>query len=282
MVNAACEHELVDVSASNGVRIDPQFADLIPPLAKDERAQLEASIVQHGGAREPLIVWYRNVRSRPTLIDGHHRYEICTRLGLPFRVRGIRFASEEHAKAWMERNQIGRRNLSPDSFRVLLGRLYNRMKKLPGGRRPNTEKPQRTRERLAAEYGVDPSTVERAGKFQAAAEKLGIDKDIATGTVRVHYAQVVGAAKALPPNATRDEAIAALRANKNTYRSNHRSVRDRKSWLVPAEPTECLKAIRFYARAFVERAPESTEALRELLLGILAETKALAVEDRTL
>ncbi|MFO0203941.1 MAG: hypothetical protein ACK528_12520, partial [Alphaproteobacteria bacterium] len=46
-------------------------------------------IVQHGGAREPLIVWYRNVRSRPTLIDGHHRYAICTRLDLPYAVRSI-------------------------------------------------------------------------------------------------------------------------------------------------------------------------------------------------
>lgn len=275
MTTAACEHTLVDVEANNGIRIDPKFADLIPPLAQDERAQLEASIVQHGVAREPLIVWYRNVRSRPTLIDGHHRYAICTRLGLPYKVRGIRFASDEHAKAWIERNQIGRRNLSRDSFTVLLGRLYNRLKKLPGGRGPKHGKPQRTRERLAAEYGVDPSTVERAGKFQSAAEKLGIDKDIATGTLHVHYAQVVGAAKALPPNASRDDAMAALQANKHTYRSNHRRVREEAKWLVPAEPADCLRAIRFYAKSFVMRAPESVEALNDLLAKLIEENGEL-------
>lgn len=278
MIAVVCEHKLVDVAAANGIRIDPQFADLIPPLAADELAELEASLLQHGGAREPLIVWYRNVRSRPTLMDGHHRYAICTRLGLPYTVKGIRFASDEHAKAWIERNQIGRRNLSGDSFAVLLGRLYNRLKKLPGGRGPKLGKPQRTRERLAAEYGVDPRTVDRAGAFQRAAEKLGIDKDIATGSLRVTYAQVVSAAKALPPNSTRDQAMEALRANKHAKRSNHRHCREAARWLMPAEPADCLKAIRFYARSFIERSPDSTGALRRLLSSLLAEMEQLAAD----
>lgn len=275
----SCEHVVVDVAAANGIRIEQQFADLIPPLADEERAELEASIVQHGGAREPLIVWYRNVRSRPTLIDGHHRYAICTRLGLPYAVRSIDFASEEHAKAWIERNQIGRRNLSRDSFAVLLGRLYNRLKKLPGGPRgPKAGRPQRTRERLAAEYGVDPRTVDRAGAFQSAAEKLGIDRDIATGGLRVHFAQVVSAAKAVPPNATRDEAMAALNAHRHATRQYKQASRQQANWNAPSEAAECLGAIRFYARVFIERAPESAEALRELFAEILADTHRISTE----
>jgi len=278
MSSVACEHDVVEVSAANGIRIDSQFADLIPPLAGDERAELEASIVQHGGAREPLIVWYRNVRQRPTLIDGHHRYEICTRLGLPYSVRGIQFASAEHAKAWIERNQIGRRNLNRDSFAVLLGRLYNRLKRLPGGRPPKTGgPPQRTRERLAAEYGVDPRTVDRAGAFQTAAEKLGIENDIASGSLSVTYTQVVNAAKSLPRNATRAEAMAALRAHRGDKR-DYGPRRRGQSWLLPEEPADCLKAIRFYARSFIERSPDSTDALRELLLNLLAEMERLAGE----
>jgi len=272
MVIATIETE--EVAAANGICIDPQFADLIPPLAEDERAELEASIVQHGGAREPLIVWYRNVRSRPTLIDGHHRYEICTRLGLPFRVRGIRFDSTEHAKAWMERNQIGRRNLNRDSFAVLLGRLYNRLKRLPGGRPPaNGKGPQRTRERLAEEYGVDPRTVDRAGAFQKAAEKLGIERDIATGSVRVTYAQVVKAAKALPPGATRHEAAAALKAHRHAKRGGGKRARPPQSWLLPEEPADCLRAIEFYTRSFLARAPASSDALAGLLSRLLEDCR---------
>lgn len=276
----SCEHVVVDVAAANGIRIEQQFADLIPPLADEERAELEASIVQHGGAREPLIVWYRNVRSRPTLIDGHHRYAICTRLGLPYAVRSIDFASEEHAKAWIERNQIGRRNLSRDSFAVLLGRLYNRLKKLPGGRGPKHGKPERTRERLAAEYRVDPRTVDRAGAFQSAAEKLGIDKDIASGAMRVHYAQVIGAAKAVPASPTRDEAMAALKAHRNATRQSPKRGRESQSWLVPEEPAECLKAIRFYAKSFVMRSPDSVDALNELLAKLIEENRELRGSSR--
>lgn len=46
------------------------------------------------------------------LIDGHNRYEICTRLGLPFEVVQKEFESRVHARIWMRQLQRGRRNLS--------------------------------------------------------------------------------------------------------------------------------------------------------------------------
>ena len=40
-----------------GSMIDAEFSALIPPLSAEERQQLEENIVEHGGARDPLVVW---------------------------------------------------------------------------------------------------------------------------------------------------------------------------------------------------------------------------------
>ena len=92
------------------IKIDAEFAALIPPLSAEERQQLEENIAEHGGARDPLVVWAS--KGTLTLLDGHNRYEICTRLELPFDIEEMRFADRSHAEEWIIRNQFGRRNLS--------------------------------------------------------------------------------------------------------------------------------------------------------------------------
>ena len=64
------------------LRIDEKFKQLIPPLTSIERTQLEENIAKDG-CREPLCVW-ENV-----IVDGHNRYEICTRLQIPFFVQSM-------------------------------------------------------------------------------------------------------------------------------------------------------------------------------------------------
>ena len=80
-------HLPVIVGASRVVRaegflhpmiIDPEFKALIPPLVPEELAQLEANILADG-CRDPLVTW------RGILIDGHNRFEICSRHGLEFQ-----------------------------------------------------------------------------------------------------------------------------------------------------------------------------------------------------
>jgi N6-adenosine-specific RNA methylase IME4 len=88
------------------LKIDPEFAALIPPLAPEEREQLERNILADG-CRDPLTVW------DGVIVDGHNRYEICTRHGLPFDVAEKQFESPAHARIWMRENQKGRRNLTP-------------------------------------------------------------------------------------------------------------------------------------------------------------------------
>jgi len=133
------------------ITIDPEFKALIPPLAPEELAQLEANIIK-GGCRDPLVVAHiKPVRFKcydehnitgepqskcslraddgvwkcdlcgcnpkslddPILIDGHNRHAICTKHDLPFDTVEMEFATKAHARIWMRENQKGRRNLTP-------------------------------------------------------------------------------------------------------------------------------------------------------------------------
>ena len=157
---------------ADDIVIDAEFAALIPPLSSEERQQLEDNIVEHGGARDPLVVWGSD--GTLTLLDGHNRYEICTRLGLPFDVHEMRFSSRDEAEDWIDKNQLGRRNLTADAFTLLLGRRYNRAKK-QGDRTDLTsdqnDQKLTTADKLASEHGVGSATVRRAGKFAEEVDK---------------------------------------------------------------------------------------------------------------
>ncbi len=90
------------------ITIDPEFKSLIPPLSAEELATLEANLVANGGARDPLVIW------QGTLVDGHNRHAICTRLGLPYTTVELstQYAVDrDGALVWMINNQLGRRNL---------------------------------------------------------------------------------------------------------------------------------------------------------------------------
>lgn len=87
------------------LKVDPEFRDAIQPLAPEELGQLESNIQSHG-CRDPLVVWDE------TIVDGHHRYEICQRHNIPFQTVAMGFQDRAAAKVWMLHNQLGRRNLN--------------------------------------------------------------------------------------------------------------------------------------------------------------------------
>ena len=87
------------------LKVNPKFKSLIPPLSKEEFDGLEQDILANG-VREAIVVW------NGTIVDGHHRYEICYRHGLPYTTREEHFHSEAEAIAWMIKEQFNRRNMS--------------------------------------------------------------------------------------------------------------------------------------------------------------------------
>lgn len=87
------------------LRIDPDLQAFITPLSTEEYHNLEADILANG-CREPLVVW------NGVIVDGHHRYEICRRHDLDFKVREESFSSKMEAMLWMYKEQNCHRNLS--------------------------------------------------------------------------------------------------------------------------------------------------------------------------
>jgi len=166
-------------------RVDAEFMALIPPLTADEKALLEESLTREG-CRDALVVW----AGKNILLDGHTRLDICQRRGIEYRTVEVELPDREAAADWIDRNQLGRRNLTPSQMKELIGRRYNRAKKpVPnpqgvGGKsgkivKDQNDPQQSTAERLGKEHGVSPATVKRAGKFAEAVEKVKpIDPDI--------------------------------------------------------------------------------------------------------
>ena len=97
----------VDADAPEGLIIDDELQQLIPPLADEEFKQLEANILQDG-IRDPLVVW----QGHNVIVDGHNRYSIATKHGLPFKTREIAFTDRDAVKLWIVQNQFGRRNVN--------------------------------------------------------------------------------------------------------------------------------------------------------------------------
>jgi len=86
--------------------VNEELKAYIEPLTPEEHDALERSILAEG-CRDALVLW-GNV-----LVDGHNRYGICMKHGLPFQtVQNPRFQSMEDVHLWMINQHLGRRSLS--------------------------------------------------------------------------------------------------------------------------------------------------------------------------
>ena len=141
--------------------IDPEFASKIPLLREEELKQLEENILADGVVINPLIVW------DGVIVDGHNRYRILQKHPeIQFTTYEKQFSDRYAAIAWICKNQLGRRNLTPQQFKYLIGLQYeaekcssnyngNRFTSLDKSRcvqNEHTYKPERTAERIARVY----------------------------------------------------------------------------------------------------------------------------------
>ena len=86
--------------------VNEELKAYIDPLTPDEHEALERSILAEG-CRDALVLW------GDVLIDGHNRYGICQKHGLPFQtVQNPRFQSMEDVHLWMIDQHLGRRSVS--------------------------------------------------------------------------------------------------------------------------------------------------------------------------
>ena len=229
--------------------IDPEFANKIPPLREEELEQLEENILADGVVINPLIVW------DGVIVDGHNRYRILQKHPeIQFTTYEKKFTDRYAAIAWICKNQLGRRNLTPQQFKYLIGLQYeaekcssnyngNRFTSLDKSRcvqNEHTYKPERTAERIARENNLSGSYVRRAEHFAKgvdAAEKVapGIKQEILSGSIKPTEKAVAAIAKAPPEE--RPALVQQLRQAKETEKQEEKPKPRRSA-------AETLQAIR--------------------------------------
>ena len=84
----------------------PEMESLLPYLNEDEYQALERDILANG-CYTPITV-----NQNMVIIDGHHRYRICKKHGLPFKMQVFEFDDLLEAKQWALDTQRARRNLT--------------------------------------------------------------------------------------------------------------------------------------------------------------------------
>jgi len=170
------------------IRIDPEFKALIPPLTAEEYAGLEESIVREG-CRDALVVWNN------TLIDGHNRYEICQKHGIPFETREIELDDHDAAIMWIIMNQFSRRNL-PAYERarlalrlkpVIAERAKEKETSHTGQGYQKSDNPVHTAKELARAAGVSHDTIHKVETIEAKADDK-LKADIMSGKTSINQA----------------------------------------------------------------------------------------------
>ena len=207
------------------LKIDPEFQSKIPPLQFEEEQQLEQNIIAEGRLLNPIITW------NGYILDGHTRYRILKKHGfIKFEVEEIQLANKYEALAWICKNQLGRRNLSPERKKFLLGKEYESTKLAVGaplgskhgirkcGQNDHIFTESRTCQRIASEHGVGEKTVRRAEKYSrgidAAEEAVpGAQEEILTGRIKATDAQI--AALPVIPKEERPAILEELRKGKD-------------------------------------------------------------------
>lgn len=98
---------------------DPELMGLLGPSSEFSEKDLEAQLIEAGGARDAIIVW----AGHNLIIDGHRRYKLCLKHNLPYEVVEVDLPDKKAVKEWIIRNQCGRRNLTPAAEARYLAQL---------------------------------------------------------------------------------------------------------------------------------------------------------------
>lgn len=189
------------------LEIRPEFRDLIPPLHAEEYKTLEESILREG-CREAVTVW------NGAIVDGHNRYSICHKHNIPFKVSSIDFKMEEEAISWICDNQLGRRSISPETRKYLIGKRYaaekivgatnkeginqHTAKKEVGSKVFNQPKmsEKKTAVKLGNEYNISHATVCKYNIYSREIDKISasshlIADSILSGKLKLSHARLL-------------------------------------------------------------------------------------------
>ena len=270
--------------------VNEELKAYIDPLTRDEHDALERSLLAEG-CRDALVLW------GDVLVDGHNRYGICQKHGLPFQtVQNTHFQSMEDVHLWMIDQHLGRRSVS-DFQR---GVLALRKREIVAARRsraaaippepvdeadlpwssdgpvaappppaPAPEEPSETlssREAIARAARLSSSQVVAIEKIQkqAAPELVAAVK---SGTISLATAATVATLPA-------EEQVAAAKGGKDELKQAAKRVRDAKQ----RKPREDKEDAAPEKEASDAHAGGELQALRLRVAELTAENEALRAE----
>ena len=145
------------------LKIDEEFKNLLPPLADDERSELENDIKKHG-VLSPIITW------NGFIIDGHNRYEICQRNGIEIpATKELEFDNRSDVLSWIISHQTGRRNLTKSQLVKAYSHVEEQLRKEAKIRKEANLK------QNSDGVKFDPS--EKGRTAETVAKKIGVSKN---------------------------------------------------------------------------------------------------------
>ena len=258
--------------------INDELRSFIDPLTPVEYAALERSL-QAEGCRDALVLW------RDVLIDGHNRYEICRKHGIPFRtVHNNNFATLEDVMLWVIDNNLARRSVSDfqrgmlalRKKEIVAARAAQRAAEAPPEQQAEetpagdaTDPPWSTREDVAKAARVSANTLSQIERIRKAAAPELVDA-VRSGTISVSAAASVAS---LPPEAQ----VAAVAGGKKELQQAARQVREQKSStrprkeVIPESPEDQVKALRAELRELKDRMATlltENEVLKQKLVNL--------------
>ena len=214
----------------SSLKIDPEFSAQILPLSFDELHQLELNMIRDGKLTDPIIVWNK------TILDGHNRYNLLKKHSfIEYEIKEMEFSSRQEALIWICNHQLGRRNLTPERRKYLIGKRYETEKQISQNRGnqytsakkdatdqndpcQNKSGSHVTRQRIAKETGTSEGYVQRAEKYMNGVEAAdeaapGSREEILNGKIKAADREICAIAKA--PKEQRPEIVAELRKPKS-------------------------------------------------------------------
>jgi hypothetical protein len=199
------------------LKVERAFKNLIRPLRRQEYVRLENSIIANG-CKEPIYVWGEYI------IDGHSRYEICHKHGIPFETEEIAFESKEEVIIWICKRQLKRKTITEEARKFLIGMQYECEKIVNKATRPNRnqytvispedeaegatttsnkygfQSGHRSATRIAEENHVSYGTVEKYAYYTRALEMIGSKEPelvpkILSGRFKISHSYILDMAK---------------------------------------------------------------------------------------
>jgi hypothetical protein len=182
------------------IKIDSEFEKRIPKLRKEELDLLERSLLADG-CLEPLTTWLRG--GDDYIIDGHNRFRLCEKLGVTFTVNRVEFENKDEALLWIDRHQLGRRNLNDTQRTVIANRVAEHLiainKKAPRVCLDASSKQKNTREDIAHEANVPVRKMREVQEVVRAKPEL--EERLLSGEVSLIAARKEVRAEQLPKRA---------------------------------------------------------------------------------